>query len=90
MEFEWNEAKRIANIDKHHLDFADADLLFGGQHFVGLAKTIEAERRWMATGTIDDVHVTAVDTMREEKIRLISLRKARNGERNRFQKLFGR
>jgi uncharacterized DUF497 family protein len=28
MEFEWDEAKRITNIEKHGIDFLDASLLF--------------------------------------------------------------
>ena len=30
MQFEWDEAKRKSNLKTHGLDFADAELVFGG------------------------------------------------------------
>ena len=33
MNFEWDEAKRKTNLDKHRLDFADAGLIFSGATF---------------------------------------------------------
>jgi uncharacterized DUF497 family protein len=89
MDFEWHEPKRLANIRLHHLDFADADLLFGGLHLIAPARTVEGEQRWLATGTLDDVYVTAVFTRRGEVIRLISMRRARDGEREAHQQVFG-
>lgn len=85
--FEWHEAKRLGNIARHGLDFMDADLLFGGPLIVGDAKTVGEEPRRMATGLIGDVYVTVVYTMRDNRTRIISLRRARNGERERHQAL---
>ena len=33
MEFEWDEAKRDRNLEKHHIDFADAAELFRSSRF---------------------------------------------------------
>ena len=33
MDFEWDEAKRLSNILKHGIDFADAIAMFGS-HFI--------------------------------------------------------
>lgn len=33
MEFEWDEAKRDRNLEKHHIDFADATELFRSSRF---------------------------------------------------------
>jgi uncharacterized protein len=34
MDFEWDEEKRLTNIEKHGIDFIDADILFGNPHLV--------------------------------------------------------
>ena len=89
VDFEWYEAKRLANIEKHGIDFLDADIFFGGPHLVGPARTVEREGRWMAVGMLDDVYVTVIFTRRGSTIRLISIRSARREERERYQALFG-
>ena len=43
MEFEFDEAKRLATIEKHGLDFLDADILFGNPHLVGQARVVAGE-----------------------------------------------
>ena len=88
MNFEWNETKRLLNIDKHGLDFFDAEILFTGPHLVGSARTVSSEIRWLAIGIIDEVYVTAVFTSRDQTIRLISMRRARDGERRQHQNFF--
>ena len=88
--FEWHEAKRLSNIARHGLDFVDADLLFGGPLIVGNAKTVSGEPRKMVTGLIGDAYVTAIYTVRDNSIRMISLRRARDEERGRHQALHAR
>ncbi len=90
MEFEWDEAKRLVNIDKHGIDFLDADLVLAGPHLIGPARTVADESRWLAVGTLDDVYVTIIFTRRGDTIRLISMRSARDGEKQRHQEVFGR
>ena len=41
MKFEFDEAKRIATIEKHGLDFLGAELLFGAPH-------LSVRRTWWA------------------------------------------
>jgi uncharacterized DUF497 family protein len=88
MEFEWNETKRETNIEKHGLDFIDAVLMFSGPTYRAEAKPKDGERRLLATGKIEDITVTAIYTLRGDAIRLISLRRARHGERKRYRELF--
>jgi uncharacterized protein len=88
MEFAFDEAKRLANLAKHGLDFRDADLVFDGPILLSAARTVAGEPRWLAVGMIEDVHVTVVFTWREAAIRLISLRRARRHERARHHDLF--
>jgi uncharacterized DUF497 family protein len=89
MDFEWDEEKRLKNLEKHGIDFIDADILFGSPYVVAPGKTVDGERRWLATGMIDEIYVTAVFSRRDQVIRLISMRSARNGERRRHQEVFG-
>jgi uncharacterized DUF497 family protein len=89
MEFEFDENKRLANINRHGIDFIDADILFDNPYLVAPAKTVDGEERWLATGMIDDDFVTAVFTQRGSVIRIISMQSARNGERKKYQEVFG-
>ena len=55
MDFEWDEEKRLKNIEKHGIDFLDADILFGNPHLVAPGKTVDGEQRWLAIGMIDEI-----------------------------------
>lgn len=87
--FEWDEAKRLLNREKHGLDFLDAVTLFDNPHYVTQARPAGAELRWLAVGPVDGTMLTVVFTRREATIRIISLRKARRNERRRHQALHG-
>ena len=59
MEFQWDEEKRLKNIEKHGIDFIDADILFDNPYLVSPGKTVDGEARLLAIGMIDEVYVTA-------------------------------
>ena len=88
MEFEWDQAKRLANLAKHGFDFLRATDVFLGPHLLIPARNAAAEHRWLAIGTTDGVPVTVVFTQRGQTIRVISIRSSRRGERSRYQALF--
>jgi uncharacterized DUF497 family protein len=87
MMLEWDEAKRLSNIEKHGIDFFDADLVFVGPLLVGQARTVDSEKRELAVGAPYDVFVTTVFERRGDTIRNISMRRARHEESKRYQKL---
>jgi uncharacterized protein len=90
MDFEFDEDKRLKNIEKHGIDFIDAtDILFGNPYLKAPAKTVDGEQRWLAVGTINDDFVTAAFTRRGPVIRIISMRRARNDQRKKYQEVFG-
>lgn len=89
MEFEWDEAKRASNLLKHRLDFMQAVLVFDGRHVVESAREMAGETRFKAIGRIGEDHVALIFTPRGTAIRIISLRRARDGERRQYQALFG-
>lgn len=88
--FEWDERKRGLNLHKHGLDFADADLVLEGDHLVLPTHPGTDGARFLAIGRIGPDYVTLVYTERDDAIRVISLRRARHGERRQHQALFGR
>jgi uncharacterized DUF497 family protein len=89
MHFEWDEAKCRANITKHGFDFLDALTMFGGPYQATKASTVRGEQRWYATGILNGLYATVVFTRRAKAIRLISLRRARRGEREKHRQIFG-
>jgi uncharacterized DUF497 family protein len=82
MAFEWNEAKRTANIRKHGVDFLRASRIFDGPVLEAIDDS-EAydEERLIALGIATGTVYRVVYTKREENIRIISARKASKRER---------
>jgi uncharacterized DUF497 family protein len=87
MRYEWDERKRLSNLEKHGLDFFDVGIVFESSH-VEVPSTHSSEKRLLAIGTIEGRFVTVVYTVRNEAIRVISFRRARHEERDTYQKLF--
>jgi len=88
MKFEWDEQKNRANIRKHGLDFADAEIMFRGLLLV-TADTREdyGEQRWIGIGAIGERIIAVIFAERDaETIRIISLRKADHEERKEYEK----
>jgi uncharacterized protein len=87
MEFEWDEAKAIANYEKHAIAFSDAIRVFDG--FIVSkpdARRDYGETRISTTGMIDGLLVVVViHTDRSGKQRIISARRGNRNEREAFQ-----
>jgi len=88
MHYEWDERKRLANLEKHGLDFFEVVDVFESTHVV-VPSAHSIEERFIAIGTFEGRFVTVVYTMRGEAIRIISFRRARHEERETYQKLHG-
>ncbi|HEY6291213.1 MAG TPA: BrnT family toxin [Terriglobia bacterium] len=89
MDFEWSEDKRIAVLEARGLDFIDAAILFDGRTLYTVASPRPAEERWLSVGEINGRLVAVVWTRRSEIIRIITMRRARDGEKERYRALFG-
>jgi len=79
--FAWDEAKRLANLRKHGIDFRDAPKIFRG--FTLTAEDDRepyGERRFLTLGLLEDQVVSVAHTERGEDIRIISIRKATKHE----------
>ncbi len=91
MDFEWDENKRLPNIEKHGLDFRDAPQLFDENYVEVKAKAGSGcEERFLATGVVNEKYVTVIYTERGGATRIISFRKARKNEQRRYQAVHGR
>ena len=78
--FEFDNDKSQANLEKHGIDFRDAQALWDDQDLLEVqAKTVD-EPRYLVIGLIDSKHWSAVITYRRDKIRLISVRRSRKKE----------
>jgi uncharacterized DUF497 family protein len=94
MRFEWDEQKNQANIEKHGLSFADAAQIFDGPMLVNLdTRRDYGEDRWIGIGLTRGRVVVIAYTEREDDeqaVRVISMRKALNHERERYyRRVFG-
>ncbi len=81
--FEWDEAKREANLVKHGVDFVDALGVFADPLRVERVdqRREYAEERRQAVGTVRGQVLFVVYTLRGEVRRLISARRASSNER---------
>ncbi|MBI4356835.1 MAG: BrnT family toxin [Gammaproteobacteria bacterium] len=87
MRFEWNEIKRISNLDKHDMDFVDAAEMFEGPMLVRQdTRKTYGEERFIGFGFIQKRLMAVVYASRKpDIIRIISLRKANKREQERFK-----
>jgi hypothetical protein len=90
MRFEWDERKRLSNLEKHGLDFFDVSAVFEAPHIIAPSAHAGEEERFLAIGVFEGRIVTVVYTTRSEAIRIISFRRARHAERQKYQELYGR
>jgi uncharacterized DUF497 family protein len=88
MRFEWDERKRLANLEKHGLDFVDVIEVLEAPHIIVPSAYTGEEERSLAIGVLEGRMVTVVFTTRSEAIRIISFRRARHEERQKYQELY--
>ena len=80
MEFEFDEYKSAANQEKHGIDFVETQMLWQDSMRVEVpARTVD-EPRSLVIGQMKGKHWSAVVTYRQEKIRIISVRRSRDEE----------
>ncbi len=78
MKIVWDEPKRLANLDKHGLDFADLNETF----FDNALVLPSYKKRWRGIGkTIRGVVVVVFVTLGKEAVSIISMRPANRHER---------
>jgi len=78
--FEFDESKSRANLEKHGIDFVQAQALWSDPDLIEIPAVTVDERRLLVIGRIDGKHWSAVITYRSENIRIISVRRSRSEE----------
>jgi len=86
MEFEWDEAKNLANIRRHRIDFADVYTMFERPMLIRIDSRMDyGEERLIGTGFLSDgIAVVVWVEQIDSKIRIISARKANRYEQKQF------
>ncbi len=90
--FEWNDAKANANLGKHGISFELARSIFEDPRLVLLPdRVVDGEQRWQAIGSAEGrilllVAHTVNDNGEDERIRIISARKATRQETRIYEK----
>jgi uncharacterized DUF497 family protein len=88
LQFQWDEQKRLANIDKHGLDFRDVGKVMLGPVFNRVSPRGN-EIRLVSVGLLDDKLVAIVWIPRGGQVRVISMRRARREEAREYRELHG-
>ncbi len=88
MELEWDSRKAAANLSKHGVDFADAATVVYDDQAITIPEERSGEERFVTIG-MDALGriLVVVYTWRDERLRLISARKATPRERRQYERM---
>jgi hypothetical protein len=85
----YNQAKRTQNLEKHGVDFADADAVFAGRVVTMRDRRHEyGEERFQTYGYLNGRMMVVVWTPRDDRRRIISMRKCNAREQARIGQQF--
>ena len=85
VEFDWDETKNRANVEKHGVDFRDVKDVFRDVRVTAIDDRREyGENRKVTIGQIGDRVLVVVYAEREGVVRIISARRANRRERSRY------
>ena len=86
MECEWDPAKARANLTKHGIRFADAAAALEDDSALTIEEVDLGEHRWVTLGADARAGVLVfVYTWRDDRVRLISARRATRSERRQYE-----
>ena len=84
MDFEFDEVKSAANKEKHGIDFLQAQLLWEDARALMVQANSVDEPRFAIIAELQGKTWTCIFTHRENRIRIISTRRARHGEEQKY------
>jgi len=85
MEFEFDERKSQFNKTKHGVDFVEAQALWDDPELLEVPLTLDDEPRALIVGRIGEKHWSAIITERNWCVRIISVRRSRDRERELYE-----
>lgn len=80
MDVEFDPKKSDSNKKKHGIDFMEAQELWKDADLLEIPGKTTDEARFLVIGKIAGTHWTGIMTYRNDNIRIISVRRARNEE----------
>lgn len=80
MEFEFDPRKSASNKEKHGIDFEEAKALWQDPDRLLVPARLEGELRLMLIGRLHGKHWSAIFTPRGDRLRIVSVRRARRRE----------
>src|ERR1700678_1325694 len=83
--FEWDESKRTSNLQKHGIDFLDVRNIFDNYVLVSPSDR-RNEKRSIVFGVVAGQGVAAICTIRRDRCRWISVRRASRNERQEYHR----
>jgi uncharacterized DUF497 family protein len=91
MVFEWDEPKRLSNLETHDVDFKDAALIFEGAVLEAEDKRSDyGEPRFRALRRVGDYYFMAVFTWRGQARRIISAWRVDSEGKRRYEAILSR
>jgi uncharacterized DUF497 family protein len=87
--FEWDENKRAKTLKERGLDFRDARLIFDGRPVVHIPAFRDDEARFVSVAKIGTKFFSVIWTWRDDCRRIISFRRARDGEEKAYREIHG-
>ena len=88
-DFEWDENKRLTNIEKHGIDFEDAIGIWEGDVVEVPSRGRHGENRLVAFGVLEGRTIAVVYSDRGGARRIISARRASRSERENYEAAVG-
>ena len=85
MKYEFDQEKSDANRRKHGIDFVEAQVLWEDPDRLQMPARTQGEPRLMLIGRIGDKHWSAIFTIRDDRTRIISVRRSRTKEVERYE-----
>jgi hypothetical protein len=86
MKFQWDDRKSQSNLKKHGIDFAQASELWDDPNRVEIQAPHPLENRHVLIGRIGKKLWTAIFTLRDDEVRIISVRRARKKETGLYER----
>ena len=80
MEFEFDGSKSQRNMEKHGIDFIEAQGIWDDPDIIEIPARVVDEPRFLVIGMIRGTCWSGIGTYRGEKVRIISVRRSRKEE----------
>lgn len=86
MDFEYDSKKSYINKKKHGIDFEEAQYLWSDSRRIEIEARTVGEVRKLIIAELNDEVWSAIFTLREERVRITSVRKSRKNEKEIYYK----